>query len=180
MVLRPSRWRKLRYGEHRYIRSDGKASIYKQPSKKAYKKWKSNKEYDLKLRVFRFRAENYRVIMTVYIYETHDRTGRSLELDVVGVMVVSKDQGDKIENPVDYFRTVMANQLNNKHYGGLATAVSRITDEDFKSGLQITSTSEPPSKFIFTRFLINRKDYLEKVNSGASNVQKKHEDDGKE
>lgn len=180
MTLRPSRWRKLKYGEHRYIRSDGKVRIYRQPSKKAYGKWKSNKEYDRKLKVFRFLSRNYRVIMTVYIFETHDTTGRSLELDVVGTMVVSKEQGDKIENPVDYFRTVMVNQLNNKHYGGLATAVSRIIDEDFKSGLQITLTNESPSKFTFMRFLINRKDYLEKVNSGVSNAQKKHEGDGKE
>ncbi len=55
MRLRPSRWRKLKYGEHRYIRSDGKVRIYRQPSKKAYRKWKSNKEYDRKLRVFRFK-----------------------------------------------------------------------------------------------------------------------------
>ncbi len=115
-------------------------------------------------------VKNVEVIMTIYIFETKDNSGRTLELDVVAKMVISLERYKRISSVPEYFKAIVKNQFENKHYGGLAAAIEYVDNNTFKSGLQITYTNAAEMPFEFVRVRINGIDYLKKIKEGVSNV----------
>jgi len=128
---------------------------------------------------------NKLVVITLYKYETGDKYGRTLELDVVGSMVFSQEEFSKAEDIRRVMVSFTINNLKGYSYDGLAKAVGEaalldsegVEGEPTKFGLDISDTDEDLRDFTFDRFKINDKDYTEKVNQGFSNIRKKKEDE---
>lgn len=133
-------------------------------------------------------GKNVEVVIALYVFETKDRGGRTLELDIVGKMIISLDNFNKIIDISEYFRSVVVRQLERKKYGGLAVAIKNIDVneiiifekeydllKELKSGIQFNYTNEGIKDFEFIRVFINKKDYLEKVKKGVA-TQKKLDD----
>jgi len=178
--------RKLKRGEHRYHKKIVKP--------KNYNEWKKNKFYDkhtkqwydieekeliptiTKIPKKKEKIEkNKKIVVTLYQYETNDIHGRSLELDIVGHIILTKKEFDKIDNIELLMVSFIKNNLLANYYEGLATAISRADNY----GIEISDTDEKPSDFVFDRFVINGVDYTNKIIIGSPRIKMNKKKDDK-
>ena len=174
MVTRPKRWRSLKRGEHRYITHSGKVRIAKP---KNYSRWKNNKKYNKKIKLWEFVGLNKKIIIALYKYETQDKTGKTLELDIVGSIILSQARFAEIKDVKALMISFIVNNLEGNNYAGLATAADEAED---KYGIEVSDTDEEEQDFKFLRFQINRRDYLDKIEAGTPNWIKKKEQEKEE
>ncbi|MEM3265143.1 MAG: hypothetical protein QXV17_13020 [Candidatus Micrarchaeaceae archaeon] len=174
--------RKLLRGEHRFH-----GRIVKP---KNFKKWKADKIYNRHKKVWEkveeaIRVEeipvirkitpNKKITVALYKYETGDGHGRTLELDIVGHIILTLEEFNRVESVEKLMAAFISNYLASQGYAGLSAATEY---EEGKYGIEIEDTFEGPSSFEFDRFMINNEDYLNNIKKGTPNV-KKHQEQKK-
>ena len=100
--------------------------------------------------------------ITLYVYETEDDNGKTLELDVVFDIVTGEGEFEDeklIELCIGY--------LESRHYGGLARAFKNAAGK-FKVGIEPTITDKERGDVEVQRFFINHKDYAKSIKEGVS------------
>jgi hypothetical protein len=117
-------------------------------------------------------VKNKNIVITLYKYETNDKRGRTLELDIVASMIVSNEEYENIKKVDELMASFIHANLKRTGYDGLAVASEY---EENKYGIQIEDTDEGVKSFSFDRFVINGSDYTDSVNRGDSNITTKEE-----
>jgi len=120
---------------------------------------------------------NKQVIITLYKYETDGEHGTTLELDIVGRIVLSRERFADVKDICALMVSFVVNNLRANSYQGLAIAADNAED---KYGIEVTDTADAQDDFKFIRFVINKKDYTDKVISGAPRFVRKKEEEEKE
>ncbi len=136
------------------------------------------KRKHMRHRIKRHRALTHvKLTISIYVNETHDGTGRTLELDIVGSLVISKKEYDNIKNVGAWCKQVVVRQLFQRDYSGLAFAVAKADMPELiknsNIGYVFELTNEPLQSFVFDRVWINKKDYTNDVNNGISNIKRR-------
>ena len=172
--------RRLKSNERRYSSKSGKKKIYKAKKgktsiKQKLENWKKNKTYNKKLRAWEFKVvtfkkeiqkieNNEKIIITLYEFETGETEtgGRTLELDIIAETIVPANIFRSNEERMNRMMFYFDNILRGINDDGLASAIASARNKG-KIGIEHKYIDEPLKDFDFTRFEINKKDFLTKI-----------------
>lgn len=169
--------RRLKSNERRYISKSGKKKIYKAKKgktsiKQKLENWKKNKTYNKKLRAWEFKIEfkkeikkienNEKILITLYEYDYTNDDGKNLELDIIAETIVPANIFKSNEERMNRMMFYLDNILRGINDDGLASLIAGARNEG-KVGIEYKYTDEPLKDFDFTRFEINKKDFLTKI-----------------
>ncbi|MEM3844872.1 MAG: hypothetical protein QXU98_04135 [Candidatus Parvarchaeota archaeon] len=161
------------------VKTQTKYGILKALHKKKYaydkhtKSWYKTKLFQEKVlsKSYQKKPENVKVIISAYVYETHDTRGHKLYLDTLAMIIITKDQYANIKNIPAYFKEMLVRQLKAHHDIGLAEAINRIDTKEFKInninakiGISIAYTNDKIQNFKWIRFMLNGKDIVDIMN----------------
>lgn len=159
--------RRLKSNERRYISKSGKKKIYKAKKgktsiKQKLENWKKNKTYNKKLRAWEFKIDNEKILITLYEYDYTNDDGKNLELDIIAETIVPANIFKSNEERMNRMMFYLDNILRGINDDGLASLIAGARNEG-KVGIEYKYTDEPLKDFDFTRFEINKKDFLTKI-----------------